>query len=116
MLSPVACRSSSAMSVLSGSAEATVSTLPSMLIGHTRYWRRYLAETFLSTGTVRRHLFAPEIREVLLQRERAQHVVLGHGAEGHESLADTLACRLRARERALDDVGSREALLDEDFA
>ena len=51
-VSPVACRSSSAMMVLSGSAEATVSTLPSMLIGTTRYWRRYLAETFLSTGTV----------------------------------------------------------------
>ena len=50
-LSPVTWRSSSLTRVLSGSAEATVSVLPSRLIGHTRDWRRYLAETFLSTGT-----------------------------------------------------------------
>ena len=50
-LSPVTCRSSSVMSVLRGSADATVRVVPSRLIGHTRTWRRYLAETFLSTGT-----------------------------------------------------------------
>src|SRR2546428_618782 len=49
---PVAWRRSSTTIVLSGSAAATVSTPPSTVIGQTRYWRRYLAETFFSTGTV----------------------------------------------------------------
>jgi hypothetical protein len=75
-----------------------------------------LGRDVLEHGDGGRHLFAPEIGQVLLQRECAQHVVLGHGAERDESLADELARGLRARERALDDVGGREALLDEDFA
>ena len=115
-LRPVAWRSSSAMSVLSGSAEATVSVLPSRLMGHTRVWRRYLAETFLRTGTDEGNLLAPHVGQVLLQRQRAQHVVLGHRPERDESFADQLAARLRARERALHDVGRREPFLHEDFA
>jgi len=36
---------------LRGSAVATVSVPASTLIGHTRYCRRYLGETALSTGS-----------------------------------------------------------------
>src|SRR5260370_22690274 len=50
--SPVDWRRWSATTGLRGSAEATVSTPPSIVIGQIRYWRRYLADTFLSTGTV----------------------------------------------------------------
>ena len=38
------------MTGLSGSAVATVSTLPSTLTGQTVYWRRYFGERFFTMG------------------------------------------------------------------
>ena len=85
------------MTGFSGSAVATVSTLPSTLTGQTAYWRRYFGERFFTIGSGDGQLVAGEIGEILLLRERPEHVVVLDGAERDECLADPLARGPRAR-------------------
>src|SRR5438876_3661650 len=64
----------------------------------------------------RRQLVAGEIGEVLLLRERPEHVVVLDGAERDEGLADPLARGPGAHQRLLHDVGGGQPFTNQDLA
>src|SRR2546430_2727736 len=75
-----------------------------------------LCREVLDDGQRRRQLVAGQIGEVLLLRERTQHLLALDRAERHERLAQALAGRLGAREGFLHDVRGGQAFLDQDLA